>query len=79
MKNLGKKLVAAPAGFWLRYHRQAIFKAQHIGDFTDRKGGPPEVSELPCAVQSSRVEHDMRVDMMFVHMGTDDKSVFSLG
>ena len=71
--------VVDPAGFRLRNHRQPIFQAQHIGNFVNRKGGPPEVSEFPGAVYGSRVEHDMRMNVMFVNVGADDKSVFPLG
>ena len=48
--------------------RSRFFQAQNIGDFTNCERGPPEISEFPGAVQGSRVEHDMRVNMMFVNV-----------
>ena len=44
----------------------------------DRPGGAPEVAEFFLAVQRRRIYDDVVMDMVFIHMGTDNKSMVSL-
>lgn len=68
--------VAASAGLRIFDDQQAVFPAEQVRDFSDGEGRSQEIAEFSSAVQGSGIKHDVRVDMLFVHMGTDDESVF---
>ena len=52
-----------------------MLRTDQIAQLPYRIGAVPEVPEFLCTVQRGRVENYMRVDMFFVNVGTDKKSV----
>ena len=65
--------------FWVLYNGIAVLNADGIIEPPDRAGAAPKVSEFPVTVQIDRVPDDVIMDMGFVDMGTDHKSVIALG
>ena len=54
-----------------------MFDAQCITEPLHGSGAAPEIAEFVCAVQVGRIPDDMIMDMGFVHMGSDDKSMIA--
>lgn len=54
-----------------------MLDAQRITELLHGSGAAPEIAEFVCAVQVGRVPDDVIMNMGFVHMGSDDKSMIS--
>ena len=54
-----------------------MLDAQRITEPLYGSGAAPEIAEFVCAVQVGRVPDDVIMNMGFVHMGSDDKSMIS--
>ena len=54
-----------------------MLDAQRIAEPLHGSGTAPEITEFMRAVQVGRVPDDVIMNMGFVHMGSDDKSMIS--
>ncbi len=54
---------------------QPVLDAQRIVEPTHGPGAAPKVSELPCAVKGRGIPDDMIMNVVFVNVGADNKSV----
>ena len=54
-----------------------MLDAQRITEPLYGSGAAPEIAEFVCAVQVGRVPDDVIMNMGFVHMGSDDKSMIA--
>ena len=61
------------------HNGQSVLNADGVVQAPDSLCAAPKVAELPVALHIDRRPDDVIMDMRFVDMGTDDKSVFSLG
>ena len=52
-----------------------MLQAQLVIHAPDRPCRAPEVAEFFLAVQRGRIYDDVVMDMVFIHMGTDNKSM----
>ena len=55
-----------------------MLQAQLVIHAPDRPSGAPEVAEFFLTVQHRRIYDDVVMDMVFIHMGADNKSMVSL-
>ena len=55
-----------------------MLQAELVIHTPDRPGGTPEVAEFFLTVQRGRIYDDVVMDMVFIHMGADNKSMISL-
>ena len=67
-----------PAGFRILYNGKPMLQAQLVIHAPDRPCRAPEVAEFFLAVQRGRIYDDVVMDMVFIHMGADNKSMVSL-
>ncbi len=58
-------------------NRKPVFQTNNITQPTDRSAGTEKIPKFLCTVQRGRIEDYMRVDMFFVNMGADKKSVLA--
>ncbi|SJP05307.1 Uncharacterised protein [Clostridioides difficile] len=65
-------------GFRVLHDRQAVFKTQPVREPPEGEAGAPKISEFPGAVKGGGIVIDVTVDVLFVCMGGNDKSVPSL-
>ena len=70
--------VMVPAGLRILYNGKPMLQAQLVIHAPDRPGRAPEVAEFFLTVQRSRVYDNVIMDMVFIHMGADNKSMVSL-
>ena len=55
-----------------------MLQAELVIHTPDRPGRAPEVAEFFLAVQRGRIYDDVVMDMVFIHMGANNKSMVSL-
>ena len=72
-------VVTLALAFWILDNRVSVFDADGIIEPPHSLGTAPKVSELSGVVQGGRVPNDVIMDVGFVNMGTDNKSVIALG
>ena len=56
-----------------------MLQAQLVIHAPDRPCGAPEVAEFFLAVQRRRIDNDVVMDMVLIHMGADNKGMVSFG
>jgi len=57
--------------------RQSVFQTDDVAEPSDSSAGTEEIFEFPLTVQCSGVKNHMVMQVFFVHMGTDNKGVFT--
>ena len=70
--------VVVAAGLRILYNGKPMLQAQLVIHAPDRPGGTPEVAEFFLTVQRGRIYDDVVMDMVFIHMGADNKSMVFL-
>ena len=55
-----------------------MLQTDNIAELRDRPARAEEVPELMRTVERGRIENNMRVTMLLVHMSADEKSVLAL-
>ena len=55
-----------------------MLQAQPVIHAPDRPGGTPEVTEFFLTIQCGRIYDNVIMDLVFNHMGADNKSMVSL-
>ena len=71
-------VVAQPVFLWILHHGQPVLGADQVGQPADSAVAPDEVLELPRTVQRRGVPVDVVVNVLFVCVGADEKSVPAL-
>ncbi len=66
-----------PAGFRIFYYRKSMLQTQLVIHSPDCPGRAPEVAQFFLTVQCSRVDNDVIMDMVLIHMGADNKGMVS--
>ena len=66
-----------PAGFRIFYNRKSMLQTQLVIHSPDCPGRTPEVAKFFLTVQCSRVDNDVIMDMVLIHMGADNKGMVS--
>ena len=68
-------VIALPMRFWILNYGQLMLHTDLITQTADGKSGVKEVSEFSFPIQRRGVPDDMVVNMSFVYVGRDNKSV----
>ena len=71
-------VVAQPVFLWILHHGQPVLGADQVGQPADSAVAPDEVLELPRTVQCRGVPVDVVMNVLFVGVGADEKSVPAL-
>ena len=69
--------IMLPAGFRIFYNRKSMLQTQLVIHSPDCPGRAPEVAKFFLTVQCSRVDNDVIMDMVLIHMGADNKGMVS--
>ena len=59
-------------------YRQPMLQTDNIAELRDRPARTEKVPELMRTVERSRIENNMRMNVLLVHMSADKKSVLTL-
>ena len=72
-------VVALAPALGIGHNRVSVFDANGIVQPPYRPPGPEEVPEFSGAVQSGGIPNDVVMNMCFVDVGADNKSMIALG